>query len=170
MRHHVLIIKANGLKWLNANDSHKSIFAKRALAKEWRTMASIYARASGVPSYESAHVLALIHRRDNSLADVLNWSDTVKPIIDGLTDAGCWPNDDNEHLTVDLRPGEPWAKSGVTLIIVPTKSSRREIDSAKKIRLRRAKRRAIALRELNATIESLNNTDQKEPTNAEPKL
>lgn len=142
----VVIIKANGLKWMNANDVYKSIFDKRAKAKEWRFMAGVYARSHGVPQFNKAHVTAIIHRNSSGKADVLNWSDTVKPIIDGLTDVGCWPDDDNEHLTVDLRAGEMWPKSGVELIITPGGADRAQLDDYRKQWLRRARARKLRLR------------------------
>lgn len=155
----ICIIPTNGLRWLNANDSHKSIFAKRTLAKEWRSMAGIYARSYGVPTYKRAHVTVYVHRTNNGTADVLNWADTVKPVIDGFTDAGCWPNDDNEHLTVDIREGG-MTKSGkpmLELVITPvpdgwdTPPARR----AKLLRIRQRKllRRLDSMVNLNSSME-----------------
>jgi hypothetical protein len=143
----VCVVKANGLKWLNANDSHPSIFSKRALAKEWRFMGMVYARSNGLPQYEQANVTAIIHRNnERTKSDVLNWADTVKPLIDGFTDAGCWPDDDNAHLKVDLRAGETWEKSGVEMIITPAGRSRPEVPEAMQAKLRLLRDRKLLSR------------------------
>lgn len=115
----VFTVPTNGLKWLNANDRHRSVFAKHELKKEWRFMASVYARSNGVPHFLRAKVMVIVHRAFDGPADVLNWADTVKPVIDGFTDAKVWPDDDNDHIVVDIRAGEPWKKPGLEIIIVP---------------------------------------------------
>ena len=48
-------------------------------------------------------------RRDNS-----NLIATVKPIVDGLTDAGCWPDDDSRWVLV----AEPTVTVGSNLVVV----------------------------------------------------
>lgn len=55
-----------------------------------------------------ALVVAMIHGRTGGRFDPANAYPTIKAAIDGLTDAGLWPDDDKEHLVgPDMRAGEP---------------------------------------------------------------
>lgn len=147
----IFTVPTNGMRWLNANDRWKSIHAKSRLVKEWRFMAGIYARSNGVPRYEQCKVVVIVHRAFSGTADVLNWSDTVKPVIDGFTDAKCWPNDDNDHVVVDIRAGEEWPKPGLEVLIIPVGvdrewHGRHDPEALRQLRekkLARRKRRAI---------------------------
>ena len=89
---------------LSANDrDHHMVKAK--LTAEWREAAGWAGVAAGRTPAERAHppclveasfpVARLNHRRDPS-----NWMPTVKAIIDGLVDAGFWPDDDSTHVKV----------------------------------------------------------------------
>jgi hypothetical protein len=151
----VFTLPTNGLRWLNANDRHKSFHSKYALAKEWRFMAGIYARSNGIRHHEQAAVKVIIHRGFDGPADVLNWSDTVKPVIDGLTDAKCWPNDDNDHVVVDIRAGETWKKPGIEIIICPAGTARRQLSEKSKRRLRRLKESKLRQGKPKATLEPI---------------
>ena len=45
-----------------------------------------------------AHVTVTVAWPDRRRRDVLNLAPTVKALIDGMTDAGCWDDDDDTHL------------------------------------------------------------------------
>lgn len=52
------------------------------------------------------HVTATLHTRSNRRIDPANAYPTVKALIDGLTDAGLWADDDARHLIgPDMRLG-----------------------------------------------------------------
>jgi crossover junction endodeoxyribonuclease RusA len=51
------------------------------------------------PVFDKAHVLVFVaYPRGVARADPGNLSHTVKPLIDGLTEAGLWADDDSSHL------------------------------------------------------------------------
>lgn len=58
----------------------------------------VNAHAAGIPRHERAHVTVTVAWPDRRRRDVLNIAPTVKALIDGMTDAGCWPDDDDAHL------------------------------------------------------------------------
>lgn len=51
------------------------------------------------PMFDRCEVEALIAYPSSRRADPANASPTVKALIDGLTDAGYWPDDDSKHVT-----------------------------------------------------------------------
>lgn len=53
-------------------------------------------------------VVATLHTRTNTRMDPANSYPTVKALVDGMTDARLWPDDDSEHLVgPDMRRGDP---------------------------------------------------------------
>jgi hypothetical protein len=65
------------------------------------------ARTSGAPHLARADltVWVVYPARVTRRRDVSNYLATVKPLLDGMVDAGVLPDDDDEHLTgPDLRP------------------------------------------------------------------
>ena len=46
----------------------------------------------------STHVAAFIGYLRNGTADPANAAPTIKALIDGMTDAGVWPDDDSTHV------------------------------------------------------------------------
>lgn len=98
------------VKLLNANDA-RGHWAKRApWIKYWRRMAWIETRNRITrrewPLLERAHVTVTITWPDNRRRDPANWEPTAKAIVDGITTAGLWPDDDDKHVTgPDMRRG-----------------------------------------------------------------
>ncbi|GEB17188.1 hypothetical protein GUY44_12060 [Pimelobacter simplex] len=83
--------------WLSANDRrHWADNAKRT--RELRMLG----RAGVVRAFPrglgTTHVAAFIGYPRNSKADPSNAFPTVKALIDGLVDAGVWPDDDSTHV------------------------------------------------------------------------
>lgn len=93
--------------WLSANDRmHWAPKAKRTRELRrlgWATAieAKNIARPDGSIGpfpIEVAHVAAFIGYPRNGRADPANASPTVKALIDGLVDAGVFPDDDSTHV------------------------------------------------------------------------
>ena len=72
-----------------------------------QALAFKHARPDSVPSRFPAHVTAIIHPLTYGRFDPENAAPMVKAILDALTDAGYWP-DDNHHYLIgpDYRAGE----------------------------------------------------------------
>lgn len=83
--------------WMSANDrTHWA--AKARSTKQLRSLGFIGARAKKVRDLGTCHVTAWIGYPRNGKADPANASPTVKALIDGITDAGAWPDDDHTHV------------------------------------------------------------------------
>lgn len=83
--------------WLSANDRmHWAPKAKRTTYL--RDLGCLVAIGQRVPEYDVAHVAAFIGYTRNGKADPANASPTVKALIDGMVDAGVWPDDDSTHV------------------------------------------------------------------------
>lgn len=106
--------------WINAND--RGHWAKRAqLTRAWRHAAGFTARRHKIPRFESAHIIATIHKATGRGYDASNLQPTLKAIVDGLVDAGVLDDDDNSRLIgPDARMGEKIpVNPGVMLTITP---------------------------------------------------
>lgn len=106
-------------EWLNANDRlHWAV--RNRLTQAWREAATVYARRAGLPmGLRRVHVVVEVCRPRANRADVGNFYPTVKAVVDGLTDYGCWVDDDDSHVVgPDLRRG-PKGPAGVRVIIRP---------------------------------------------------
>ena len=71
--------------------------------KSWRWAARIAAHGKPAPTIgtdQRAVVTVTIPVVGNRRRDPSNWMPTVKPIVDGLTDAGLWPDDDSRYVSV----------------------------------------------------------------------
>lgn len=85
--------------WLSANDRHH--WAKKATrVKALRSLGWATACAAGLRHADlgCTHVAAFIGYPRAGRADPGNASETVKPLIDGMTDAGVWSDDDHLHV------------------------------------------------------------------------
>lgn len=86
--------------YLNMNDrDHWRTHARRV--KVWRTAAR--AAAAHIGRLCPSNVAVQLDVTDSRSRDPHNWYPTVKPIIDGLVDAGLWP-DDNADLVSTTEP------------------------------------------------------------------
>lgn len=83
---------------LNMNQRHH--WARdRAEARAWRTAAMIAARNANVRHLPPCYVTVVLPVRDRRRRDPANFTKTVKPIVDGLVDAGVWADDTPEYVT-----------------------------------------------------------------------
>lgn len=93
--------------WVSSNHRlHWRLKAERM--KTWRDAGHIWARKAKLrslaPSRVVAELVLLAHRR--ARIDPANYQDTVKAVIDGLVDAGVWPDDSSAWVTgPDMRLG-----------------------------------------------------------------
>ena len=84
-------------EWLSAND--RPIWQVRARKTgALRRRAAWVARQQRLTVPTPVLVVADIGYPRNGKADPNNASPTVKAILDGLTDAGVWPDDDSDHV------------------------------------------------------------------------
>ena len=83
--------------WLSLNDRpHWAVKAKRTA---WlRAEGKRAAVDGGIPEQTTTHVAAWIGYTRNGTADPMNAALTVKALIDGMTDAGVWLDDDSTHV------------------------------------------------------------------------
>ena len=82
--------------WMSANDrTHWAEKARRT--RDVRRLARIKAGGHG-PAPTPVLVTAVIGYPRAGTADPGNAAPTVKAILDGLTDAGVWPDDDSRHV------------------------------------------------------------------------
>ena len=109
-------------QWLTANQRlHWAEKARRT--RFLRTLARLEARRQHLlPSVGTVWVVAEIQYPGTGRADPANANPTIKALIDGMTDAGIWPDDDSKHLIgPDFRrtPGRaPKGVHRITLILI----------------------------------------------------
>ncbi len=83
--------------WLSANQRlHWAPKSKRTAAL--REMGYTAVTADPIGSFDVTHVAAFIGYPTNAKADPANAAPTVKALIDGMTDAGVWADDDSTHV------------------------------------------------------------------------
>lgn len=86
-------------KLINLNDrSHWRV--KGALTKAWRTSAYYAAKQAKQGPLGPSYVYVTLPVRTAARRDPHNFVPTVKAIVDGLVDAGVWPDDNSEWVTV----------------------------------------------------------------------
>lgn len=116
---HTITFELTRADMLTAND--RPHYQQRAtITRNLRNRAAIQAPAAHIPARDRAHVTVTVHWPDHRRRDVLNLAPTVKALIDGMTDAGCWPDDDDRHLIgPDFRVAPtPSGRPGITRLVV----------------------------------------------------
>lgn len=91
-------------------------FAKARWVKEWKTEAWAVARRRQLPLLERARISAIVYRARLGVADQPNDVERLKPLIDGLVEAGALAGDTYGAVslgTIEERRGD----HGVLLII-----------------------------------------------------
>lgn len=84
--------------WLTENGAHgHNHWAVSGKRRKLRATARATA-PQGVRFDGKVHVTAYVQYPTNQRADPGNAIPTVKPLLDGLTDAGLWADDDSTHL------------------------------------------------------------------------
>jgi crossover junction endodeoxyribonuclease RusA len=107
---------------LSLND-RRHYRAAAKLTAEWRRNAHTAANIARLEPHGPSLVQVVFPVRTNARRDPSNLMPTVKAIVDGLTDAGTWPDDDSRHVAI-LEPGvivvgKLWATEPVTVHITP---------------------------------------------------
>jgi hypothetical protein len=110
-----------GVGFLNLN--HRGHWRTKARgAKAWRSATRESAFAFAVSPFQRAHVTITFHKNNRLKYDVGNLMPTAKPVVDGLVDAGVFPDDDNRHITgPDLRPGDPVPRGATPYLTITVK-------------------------------------------------
>lgn len=94
----------NGRKWLSLNDRGSwRVWATPIAA--WRHHACELAKAANIPTLTRATITGHIYKNRAGRYDPHNLFATLKPIIDGIVDAGVLADDDHTHLTASLEHG-----------------------------------------------------------------
>jgi len=113
MEPYTITVPATG-DWLNANRRRNMHWTKdRYLTALWREAAGWAAKASDVPALGPTRVVAQLRvvARRRSRIDPANYAPTAKACVDGLVDAGIWPDDSADWVEgPDMRLGETAAK------------------------------------------------------------
>lgn len=107
--------------WMNKNKrrkTHWSVDAQQTAS--WRTAAAWAAKAAKVPALGPSRVIGqlLMTPRRRSRIDPSNYSLTAAAAVDGLVDAGIWPDDSSDWVTgPDMRLGPPVTDEALVLHI-----------------------------------------------------
>lgn len=100
-----LSIPANGRLWISAN-SRAHWRVRASLTASWRGYTELLAHSAGLPPMNKALVVCELIFPDRRRRDPANWHPTAKACVDGLVDAGVFPDDDHKHVTgPDMRIG-----------------------------------------------------------------
>lgn len=92
-------------RWITANQRlHWS--SRSRLTRQWREYAAAEAEHAGIPAMTGAYIKAELRFGDKRRRDPANWAPTAKAAVDGLVDAGLFP-DDNSTVLIgpDMRMG-----------------------------------------------------------------
>lgn len=91
---------------LSLND--RTHWAKKArISRELRNLAHALARSEKVPACDFATITLHYLPAQKRRRDDLNLMATLKPLVDGLVDAGCLPDDDTSHVATRVQIHEP---------------------------------------------------------------
>lgn len=118
---YLLVLPLGERKWINAN--RRLFFMERSRrTKAWRDYTRVRAIAAQIPHLPGGRVVCELRFADSRRRDSANWAPTAKAIVDGLVDAGVFPDDSHKFVAgPDMRIGAPVGASavGVHLFIHP---------------------------------------------------
>ena len=97
MREQVTILVPKAL-FLSLNDRHGHWAPSAEATQALRLLGKHAARRAGLGTHQTTHVAAFIGYLRAGKADPSNAAPTVKALIDGMVDAGVWPDDDHTHV------------------------------------------------------------------------
>jgi len=99
--------------WLSSNMRFRHWTQEHKRKKALRTMGTTEGRKSGLRFERPVRVIAHIGYATNAVADAGNAAPALKALIDGMTIAGVWRDDDSKHLIgPDYRRDETKAPRG----------------------------------------------------------
>lgn len=96
-RTHEIVLTIPKQVWMTSNDRRHWADTHRR-RRTIRTMAGWWAKHLHLTANPPVTVTAEIRYPTDRRADPANAEPVVKPILDGLTDAGVWPDDDSNHI------------------------------------------------------------------------
>lgn len=89
------------MAWSTNDERRMHWTARRKLVAAWRQWAWVVATQEGWTGLPPSVVEIAIPFARNARRDPMNYVGTVlKAVIDGLVDAGCWPDDTPEFVTI----------------------------------------------------------------------
>lgn len=122
-----LVIPRLPRKWISANE--RTAWHLRARkTRQWRDMTAWTFRGSTLRFPGGAHVFCELRFAGVRVRDPANWAPTAKAVLDGLVDAGIFPDDSSQYVIgPDMRLGEPVPKPADEVLIVHIFPDRRLI-------------------------------------------
>lgn len=78
-------------------------YAAARIKKDLRELSGWLARGARIPKLECGTVALVWYVTDARRRDPHNFTLTLKPLVDGLVDAGVFPDDDYLHVKTDVR-------------------------------------------------------------------
>lgn len=111
-----LVIYRGGKRWLTAN-KRENRYAKARTIRQWRDITAWLAfQGLRDVKVNHAHVVCELRFSTFRRRDPSNWAPTAKAVVDGLVDAGIFPDDDAVHVVgPDMRLGP--SQTGEALIV-----------------------------------------------------
>lgn len=104
---------------LSLNGQHGQHFARARKVKQVRAHAAFLARQAKIPSLPRCRIELHYAPRDSRRRDALNLVATLKPIEDGLVDAGVVPDDTAEFVEPTMPVIDPaTGKAGRLYVVV----------------------------------------------------
>ena len=91
--------------WITLNQ--RQHWAEKAdLTRFYRQVGKLRSLELWIPHIGQAHVVAELRFRDRRRRDPHNWMPTAKAVLDGMVDAGVFPDDNHAHVIgPDMRIG-----------------------------------------------------------------
>jgi hypothetical protein len=104
--------------WLTANQRLHHM-ARARLSRQWRDATAWRCRHITETFTTGVRVVCELRFHGNRRRDPGNWAPTAKAIVDGMVDAGLFPDDNAKYVTgPDMRLGEPVATKGEEEVVV----------------------------------------------------
>lgn len=113
-----IVLTRLGRGWITANQ-RLHLYAKAEIVRQWRDATAWQCRGMGLSFPGGARIIAELRFFGVRKRDPNNWADTAKAVVDGLVDAGLFPDDDYRYVTgPDMRLGPPvLARADEALIV-----------------------------------------------------
>lgn len=103
-----LELRAGGVVPVSANGQHGSHWKGTNARRLWRTLTRQTIRAAAIPPLGRARMVLLVSPPDRRRRDEDNLVPyLLKPVKDGVVDAGVVPDDTADYLTWEIRLTEP---------------------------------------------------------------
>lgn len=103
--------------WLQSNGTQPYRLVRADMVRQLKWLGLSAARAAGIPRLGKSRIIATITPRTHGRFDPNNAHPTTKALVDGITEAGVWPDDNSEWvLGPDHRRGVGVAPKDVRLV------------------------------------------------------